>query len=339
MAYGDAVSRGDGAVEHVAVEDTLWGTGSKALIKVRYASESLDPPPEELVVKGCFVESMRPVVSQWVQNEAVFYSHFAPLTDIPLPPCVFAAADPASDQGIVILEDLRRRNVVFGVPQRPHSPDAVSEGLRHLAMLHGATWEGDFSALGPAASKGSVLAAQRTAMVDWFESDHWNRHIDSPRAVAMTGEFRDPERLLAGLRRKWEIDDENTACLCHGDCHIKNTYLTADGDLRLIDWQIIMPMNWAHDVNLMIVNCLETADRREHERDLVAGYVAALAAAGGPELDLEAAFLAYTQETLHSVTWGLCPEEMQPEADCALMCERAVAAASDHDVFAALRLR
>jgi hypothetical protein len=154
----------------------------------------------------------------------------------------------------------------------------------------------------------------------------------------MVGELRDPARVLAGLRLKWELDDQSLSCLCHCDCHIKNTYLTADNQPRIIDWQIVTPMNWAHDVSLMMLSALTVEDRRTHERNLLRHYLDALAAHGGPRIAIDAGFVAYARESLVTVIWGLCPEEMQPERDCALMCERGVAAALDHDVYKALGL-
>jgi Phosphotransferase enzyme family len=329
----------DGGVDSIQIEDTLWGTGTKALIRVRYSGEANGHDlPEGLVVKGCFNEVLRPVVGRMVQNEAIFYRHYAPSLQMPLPSCFFAATEPERDQGVVILEDLRPQHVTFGQPGYPFTPDMMAEAVEHLASLHGTTWGGDFSNLGPGATEGLVMKDQRAAIVDWCSRSHWDRFIDRPQAAAMVGEFRDPTRVLEGLRRKWQFDDQALNCLCHCDCHIKNMYLDGAGKPRFIDWQIVTPMNWAHDFSLTLLSALTIEDRRAHERELLRHYLDALETHGGPRIDFDSAFLAYTRESLQSVIWGLCPEEMQPERDVTLMCERGMAAALDHDLFAALGL-
>ena len=66
--------------------------------------------------------------------------------------------------------------------------------------------------------------------------------------------------------------------LLHGDPHIGNTYVTPDGEVGFLDWQMARRGNWSLDVGYFLQGALTVEDRRQHERALLEEYRDALAA-------------------------------------------------------------
>jgi aminoglycoside phosphotransferase (APT) family kinase protein len=64
--------------------------------------------------------------------------------------------------------------------------------------------------------------------------------------------------------------------LLHGDPHIGNTYLLADGDLGFLDWQVARRGNFSLDLGYFLQGALTTDDRRIAERQLLQEYRDAL---------------------------------------------------------------
>jgi hypothetical protein len=85
---------------------------------------------------------------------------------------------------------------------------------------------------------------------------------------------------------------------------------------------------------------MTTADRQAGERDLLATYRRALAAAGGPELDADELWFRYRQGSLYAyvaplITAGM--GGMQVESIALEGVRRGVAALSDLETVAALK--
>jgi hypothetical protein len=81
----------------------------------------------------------------------------------------------------------------------------------------------------------------------------------------------------------------------------------------LIDWQMSLRGNWCHDVAYFVASALDPAGRSALERDLLDGYLARLAAHGGPALDPAAAWAAYRRHMVHGLFWATNADGMYPE--------------------------
>ena len=100
------------------IADVINGTSTKIRVRVRYDRAGLDAGlPPTLIVKGGF-EAHSPSMKDMYLNETRFYRDVQPYIDIHTPRCYYAGSDPGSHQSIVILEDLRARNVTFCDPLR-----------------------------------------------------------------------------------------------------------------------------------------------------------------------------------------------------------------------------
>jgi hypothetical protein len=320
-------------VKTVVIDHVIWGTATKVFVRLTYGTGAPATPPTDLCVKAGFNADLRPMAHTGYPAEAWFYESLAPALDLTLPGCWYAAADPTTQQGVVVLDDLRR-SATFIDMLTPLSPDTVAAALDQLARLHGATWAGRGLDAAPWLTLGSPV--QRTIIGVMLGDAHWSHHLALPRGAAMPASLRDNARVLAGFEALWGGDDGSVVALSHGDAHCGNLALGADGGPSFVDWQGVCLAPWSDDVAYLIGGALTPDDRRANERDLLAHYLTALAATGAPAPAIDAAWADYRRHHLHGLVWLLVPEAMQPEAVCHAMGERYAIACADHDIFTTL---
>lgn len=325
---GEALGR---KVSGLTQSGAIRGTGTKVFFDVSYAD---DEPgvPASVCVKGGFGEQVRSFgVAEAYVLEAIFYGEIADRTELRLPTCHYAAIDDARTQGIVVLEDLRTGGYTFGEPTRPWQPEAVAAGLEQQAIWHAATWG---RALDLAVGSSSVRAAAPVL----FSDAHVQRQRAVPELSALFAHLPDASGFAKAFDALWVWDDAQEHCLVHGDAHVGNTFLDAAGAPGFLDWQCPCLGPWSYDVAYFMVGALEIADRRDHQEELLRGYLGQLKAHGGPDLAYGDAFDAYRRSCLHGTFWALTPPEMQPIERVSVMAERHVAAVVDLDTFGAMGL-
>jgi hypothetical protein len=321
-------------VDGVEIAHVIWGTATKVLVRLSYAGRTDDGPPEQLCVKGCFDPALLELgMADAYQAEVAYYDLVAPTLRIPQARCWYAGGNPGQRQGIVILDDLAALGCTFGEPTKPFTPDQVAIGLEILAGLHAATAGADRQRYPWAAPSSPV----RQVADVFFTAEYWDAHFGGPDGPPAPESLLDRKAVAAAFDVLWALEDAAPSAISHGDTHIGNTYLDAEGRPAFIDWQatcIAPPMD---DVAYFIGGALSVADRRAHERDLLKLYLDATGAAGGPPVDADAAWLDYRREHLHGFLWSLTGPKMQPRDRVFAMSERHVAAIEDHDTLAALR--
>jgi aminoglycoside phosphotransferase family enzyme len=151
-----------------------------------------------------------------------------------------------------------------------------------------------------------------------------------PRAAATPRALRDPERLKAGLLKLREQHRQMPMCIIHGDTHLNNLYVTADGEPGFFDWSPRRTA-WSNDVAYFMPAALDVPDRRVHEQDLLRHYVGRLEAHGGPALDFDDAWLAYRRELVWGMFVFLINGPTQTEYSNTAAAARFAAAMLDHD--------
>jgi hypothetical protein len=325
---GRALARDVSAVE---IRTVLHGTATKVLV-----SAGTDDGPLDLCVKGGFDEAIRPLAAQGYLTEARFFSEVAPSLGCPLPRCWYSGADESAGQGIVVLDDLGAAGARFGRPTEPWHPDLVARALELLARLHAGAWGGrgldrlSWLRAGPEMIRHNITAI--------LSEESWAYHLAKPKGKLVPEPLLDRARVLRGIERMWVHDDRDDAArtLTHGDAHLGNTYVDADGTPGFLDWQSAAIGPWSSDVGYFLGGALSVDDRRTHDQDLIRLYLAALAAGGGPHLGFDEAWMAVRRRHLHGLCWLLIPEQMQPEDYSAAMAERYATAAIDHDTLGLL---
>lgn len=319
-----------------SVIKVIWGSATKVQIELTYndAGKALNLPAI-VYVKGGFDPTLLQMVGSSYVTEAIFYKVIAPQLDIPLPATFFAGYDLATNQAIVLMEDLDKRGVTFGNPTIAYTPEQVAHGLELQARWHARWWNNPELVEQGWLCKGNP--GLRHVMHHLLTQEHWDQHLAMPKANSVQGDLRDRNVVARAFEKLWAYDDAALPCFLHGDTHIGNTYREPDGAVRFLDWQAIMFGAWAHDVANFISGSLAPQDRRTHEKELLKQYLGRLRDLGVDAPSFDAAWTDYVRHILHGFLWVMTPEEMQPDAYTAAMTERYSVAADELGTLYALR--
>ncbi len=315
-------------VSTARVVDVILGTSTK--IRVAVESDSLPPT---LIVKGGF-EDHSPKMREMYRNEIDFYSRIAPHLPINTPRCWYAGSDPGSHQSIVIMEDLVASGVTFLHAQRPETRAAVEKRLAALARFHAASW---YDPKVTPQGRGWDWVPRR--FTDWsmvyaeryLSEEVWRHYCESPRGAATSVRLHDRDWMRRALSAYNTIEANDAQCVIHGDTHLGNLYVEADGTPGFLDSQpsVASPFN---EVAYHITGALDIADRAGWERELLDFYLDALAQKGIRH-DRELAWLRYRQYIGYGFFIFLINEiRFQTEAINTAYTARFGAAMLDHDV-------
>ncbi|MBU6268479.1 MAG: hypothetical protein KGN34_13120 [Sphingomonadales bacterium] len=330
--------RAPGVVLHgFEIVDVNHGTCTKVRLRLDLAGAAI---PELVILKGGFEPHSR-AMPYMHQEEVHGYADVAPHSPLRMPACHFAAFDPASGQGIVIMDDLVARGVEFCHAQRPQSPETVARRLRMLARHHAISHapdaaSGDFAAGGRFAWATGYMAGF-THFATLLTPDVWRSYCDSARGAALSNRFHSLDWMKHAILRMQQLDATLPQALLHGDTHLGNLYIDIDGEPGFFD-TIPHRGNPMLEVTYHLTCALDPADRRAHDRDLVAAYRDECIASGvaAPSLDemmrLFACFLP-----AGTCVFLLNASEFQPEAINTAYTARFSAAMLDHDTLARLR--
>lgn len=314
-------------VEQLDVEDILWGTGTKMMVRVRYNEAGRGAGlPARLCIKAGLAEH-RELVKFCYQTEARFFAEIAPQLSIGLPRCFFAAAD--ADQGMVVMEDLRSAGARICRVQEPMGRDEAMAFLQDLAALHARWWNSpvleDEGELGwlmrhdplPDAAWGDFGRRQ-------LEPDVWAHYMSLPRSLGIPRTCRDRANMHEALQALRRYGHTGPTCVIHGDAHLGNMYLGSNGGPGFLDWQTARRGHWAHDVTYFYVSALDPLDRRAWERDLIRDYLGTLAAHGVAGVPSEAeAWEAIRAHVCYGLFyWMVNPVEWQAEENNAATAPR-----------------
>jgi aminoglycoside phosphotransferase (APT) family kinase protein len=156
----------------------------------------------------------------------------------------------------------------------------------------------------------------------------------SPRGVAVSRSFHDRERMLRAMEQLRLLDREGPRCLLHGDCHLGNLYLEADGTPGFLDWQSVRQGPWVHDVAYFLGSALDIIDRPRWERTLLEHYLCELASAGIDPPPFDGAWANYGCQMVYGLFyWLVNPVEFQTELNNCAVAPRFAMAAIDHRSF------
>ena len=268
--------------------------------------------------------------------EIGFYRDAAP--SVPLVVPRYFSAQSSAGPFPLVLDDLVTGGATLSELGDELSIGVVEQALAALAHVHGSFW--DDRRLASAAwswCRSYVPAVE--ASVGWLLAPALSA-LGRRRAAR-----RLPDDISAGLARHavrrtptLRHLDRGPRTLLHHDCHPGNLARFPDGRVVLFDWQLVRAGPWASDVAYLLATSLSTDERRAHERRLVECYLDALLAAGGrPEGRAEAwrAYVANLVYPLEAMVVTLALGAMQPAVAVERVVQRAVAAVSDHDAFAA----
>ncbi|BBY83440.1 phosphotransferase [Mycolicibacterium pulveris] len=308
----------------VDVVDLMPGSATKVRLAVTYDSH-VQGLPSSMIVKAGF-NPLRSLLADLYRNEVTFYRDLAPTAGIPLPSCYFAGSNPDTGQALLLLEDLTATANQFGRIEATLTPGVAGEALALLAAVHAAYWanteERAMAAL--VEQPRQPVAEMLTGTENWERCLELGRFEGLPKVVHNREQVRDA--IIGTLR-----PTDGPRCLIHGDVHLGNMYFTPDGSPRFLDWQAASASTWAADVAYFIVCSLQPETRRETERDLLSGYLEALAQRGVEAPAFDSAWTEYRRHAVWGLLGLLCTPEMQSEEFSRTMGGRFAIAIDDLD--------
>jgi hypothetical protein len=319
-------------VTRAEIRDVISGTSTKFRVAVEYAPEGgAASLPSSLIVKGGF-EDHSPWMAGMYADEVKFYRDIRPHIAMNTPACYFAGSDPSSHQSIVILEDLKLRDVTFQNPLVPSTYEQLARRLDAMALYHAQTWNsGEFAAGGRLAHITTRYQGYGKYFHErYLEPERWAHFMRSPRGAAVSVRLHDRDWMRGALDKLEQYHKQFPPCIIHGDTHLGNLYLEKDGTPGFLDAQICRAP-WQMEVNYHLIVACDIADRRLWEPALIARYLEALKRHGVDAPCFEAAWEAYRRETAYGYFIFVINENFfQTESVNTAEAARFGAAALDH---------
>jgi Phosphotransferase enzyme family len=273
-------------VREVEAVEVLATQATKVRLKLEVEGGG-EGVPTQICIKGVLTDTGALPSASIV--ETLFYREAAVLLPVRVPDCIYAGMNADNSRGVIVMRDVIEAGGTFCTALDPFTPEQAIDGLDQLAQLHGASSEGS-----PAFGFGWAHSfLDRISKQPIIPQDSLQTLLDGSRGEKLNPDIRDAARLQRGLVSLAADVREAPLCLVHGDAHAGNVYRQADGELGLVDWQILQKGSWAMDVAYHLAAVLSPEDRRTHERALLLGYCARSKALGGPDLDPDVAWRSY----------------------------------------------
>ena len=306
--------------------------------------------PDRLVVKGSFHAENpyndralpdQPLdVGNWL--ETMSYLEVLPRLRAPAPSCLAARWDHEARAGFIIMEDLAAKGARFLDVMDTLSFGEAAGFVDALAKMHAQYWDADEQPMTGLVQRSREL--REAVLVNFVQLGAASREERARAGAATIGSqdhllprmFHDKQRHMLAAQRMFEVTDSFTRCVVHGDEHLRNLYLSADGSPGFLDW-CARREGWPLSLGYFLVNCLDPLDRREWERPLLAHYLSRLQVHGATPPGLEDAWFGYRCGAMFAfLVWANNRAAWQPADTNAACTVRAATAVMDLGSFAAL---
>ena len=327
----------DVTVRDFEVVDVNRGTCTKIRLRL-----SLDEAgkragiPELVILKGGFEAHAREL-SHMHEREVRGYRDVIPAIGLPTPTCHFADYDPERLQGIVIMDDLVARGVTFCHAQQPQSFEQVARRLGVLARFHAHSWASpDIEAGGRWGDLPNFFEAMQGFFERYVAPETWQRFTASPRGAAVSVRFHDRDWMAESWARLRRYSDGLPHCVLHGDIHLGNLYIEADGTPGFLDTLASLGPGML-EVSYHVSASIDSADRARWEGALVQHYLDELVRHGARAPSFDEAMRQYGILLVYGLfIWMTTESQYQPEAVNAANAARVSAALLDHDTLGLL---
>jgi hypothetical protein len=295
-----------------------------------------DRVPATVIAKLPAVDpAARELLAGAYRAEVRFYAEVAPTVAVRVPACHHAVIDADTGDFALILEDLvpsEQGDQVAGC-----SVEQAHDAVVNLAGLHGPRWcdpalldiEG-LSLSGPddAALLGELYGPATEILVEALEGRLGGEDVATLRACVP-------------VVAAWATGRSERYGLVHGDYRLDNLMFPPGGGRGVVavDWQTLSLGLPVRDLAYVIGTSLPVAERRTHERDLVAAYHEALVGHGVTSYGVEECWEDYRFSMLQGplvACFGLAYGTRTDRGDAmfAAMVTRACAALRDLDTLA-----
>lgn len=289
----------DVTIDSVNVELRDDGTNRRARLGLTYTQGS---GPATVFVKAADPDHKELIrmTSGMFHEPRLFMSG----ADLPLEhPIVYrAVVDEEAYDFVMVMEDLAARGADPRDSLRPLTAEQAGSGVRALGRMHGRYWGQ------------RVLDHPAMTWLEPFMPFDGLQYAPLPSALERLDDSTPPEVMSLGIdtlvESIWKpyIRTLTTSpqTLLHGDPHIGNTYVTPDGDVGFLDWQMARRGNWSLDLGYFLQGALTTEDRRVHEARLLEEYRDALELPADEMPSLDQIWTRYRASVAHGLTLWLC---------------------------------
>jgi hypothetical protein len=322
----------DVTVRAFEVVDVVDTTTTKARLRLDRDAAAVDAGiPELVIVKGGFQPHGRELAKMHLREVRAYRDVF-PRVPLRTPACFFADYDAERLQGIVIMEDLVARGAEFCHATKPQSLEQVARRLSALAAFHASTW--DSPDLRPGGLWGDLVDffdVMRGFFDKYTSPEHWSRFVNAPRGAATSVRFHGREWMVDGWTRVTRFGQSLPQCVLHGDVHLGNLYIDADGAPGFFD-PLASRGPGMLEVSYHVSASIDLADRARWERDLVEHYLDELRAHGAAPPSVDEAMRQYAVFLLYGLfIWMTTESHYQSEVVNTANAARVSAAMIDHD--------
>ncbi|MCU0311729.1 MAG: ecdysteroid 22-kinase family protein [Acidimicrobiales bacterium] len=253
------------------------------------ASAEAEGAPATLVAKMAAGDpASRDIIAEGYRNEVGFYRELAGTLAVRTPRCWYATIADDWKCFVLLLEDLAPS--VPGDQVRGVTVDEARDAVVNLAGLHGPRWKDDsllqIEWLKRHEREGAEFYAQVLdgAIPTFLERFEARMGPDDPATL----------REVPAHLADWLLTRPERFSVIHGDYRPDNLMFPAHGaGVSAVDWQTLALGLPGRDIGYFLATSLDVADRRAHERELVAAYHEALAAHGVTDHDLDECFDDY----------------------------------------------
>lgn len=274
-------------------------TSTMHRLHIEYAHEVPQYPPTLIWKQSSIDPAIRAAFGHFrgsgYEREVRFYREVAPRIATRVPRCYLAQYDEATDEHVLLLEDLAPTHRAGDLLHGMRVEDAAA-ALRELALLHCADW-----GVGQVVAPATFEAAHAFFLECLAEARPFLAEVAGADTVVVLDAFAD-------MLIPWGVRlNERPPTLLHADTHPANMmFPTGGGDDRvaLVDWQGWRSGPAMRDVGRCLVLMLSAEDRRRAERDLVAGYCEVLRV-NGVEYPEATAFADYRIGAANQWIWAV----------------------------------
>lgn len=299
------------AVEAASAEQIGAGIGvSSALYRVRLDGDAV---PESVVVKLPALDEAAVFTSTVLRmyiRECRFFHELADAAPVRVPACHHAEVDEETSGFVVVMEDLGGLRIVDQLEGM--QLDDARQAADALAAWHAPWWRRAeaLAERGTTVSLGDPIYPAVLPMVfdeGWEKVTGGMEVSEAIREIGprWTGAFAG---LLQDLSRP-------PTTLSHGDYRADNILFGPDGEVALLDFQLIGTGRGAYDLAYFVTQSLDAEVAAEHERDLFDRWIAGLVARGVPEADLADAWEDYRKAALFCLVYPIVASRGMDLAD------------------------
>ncbi|NWK98300.1 hypothetical protein DM806_22055 [Sphingobium lactosutens] len=316
---------------------------NKFRVQVDYADG--DGPTRNFIVKGNFPGQDDPSTgTAWsMASELRSIRDVAPLVAAPFAPECYHI-DISEQASAIVMEDMSPKGAIFFDAFHTLTLGQAMAFMDAFARMHASAWNSDMFKPGGAMGPGTFAGENRQLVNEVYlpsllEEESWRQFVEMPRGRAIPRMFQKLDRVQTAWDALWSLLRQADMTVIHGDEHLGNLFVAADGTPGVIDW-VARPEHWPIGIAYFMVCALDIADRRQWDRALISHYVSRLAFHGATHVpNVEDAWFLYRCTTFYPVvTWMNNSAVWQPEAVNTANTVRAAVAALDHDAYGLLGL-